>query len=103
MLADLGLITLSLAFLLAIHASGAAAYGGWRDRFPFVQSARNAVLMTYVMLTGSVLLVVYALVTMDFSLAYVADVTSQAMSSFLRVPALWAGPAGPAPFWGYAV
>lgn len=101
MLADLGLITLTLAFLLAIYASVAAAYGGRRDRFPFVQSARNAVVMTYVMLTGSVLLLVYALVTMDFSLAYVADVTSQAMSTFLRVTALWGGQAGSVLFWGW--
>src|SRR3990170_3669710 len=101
MLADLGLITLTLAFILAIYASVAAAYGGWRARSPFVESARNAVLVTYVMLTGSVLLLVYALVTMDFSLAYVADVTSQAMSTFLRVTALWGGQAGSVLFWGW--
>ena len=101
MLADLGLITLTLAFILAIYASVAAAYGGWRARSPFVESARNAVLVTYLLLTGSMLILIYALVTMDFSLAYVVDVTSRAMSTFLRVTALWGGQAGSVLFWGW--
>src|SRR3972149_7748428 len=103
MLADLGLITLTLAFILAIYASVAAAYGGWRARSPFVESARNAVLVTYILLTGSVLILIHALVTMDFSLAYVTDVTSRAMSTFLRVTALWGGQAGPGLFWSWVV
>jgi cytochrome c-type biogenesis protein CcmF len=37
---------------------------------------------------------VYALYTFDFSLAYVYDVSSRAMSPFLRVTALWGGQNG---------
>jgi len=66
-----------------------------------VHSARNAALLAFPFLTISVAVVTYALYVMDFSLAYVADVSSRAMSPFLRLTALWGGQQGSVLFWAW--
>ncbi|NOH02632.1 MAG: hypothetical protein HND47_12080 [Chloroflexi bacterium] len=101
MIADIGLITLTIAFLFTVYATFASAFGGWRGRETWVESARNAVLLVFPLLTISVVIVVYALYTLDFSMAYVYDVSSQAMSPFLRVTALWGGQQGSVLFWAW--
>lgn len=101
MLAEIGLIALTIAFIFSLYSTFAALYGGWYQRAPWVDSARNASLLVFPLLTVSVLVVIYALYTFDFSLAYVYDVSSRAMSSFLRVTALWGGQQGSVLFWAW--
>ena len=101
MLADIGLFAVVIAFMLGVYATLASAYGGWRNRPAWVESARNAALLVFPLLTISVVLLVYSLLTLDFSLAYVADVSSQAMSPFLRATALWGGQQGSILFWAW--
>ncbi len=101
MLADIGLFALIIAFLLAMYATFASAWGGWKSRPAWVESARNATLLVFPLLTISVIIVVYALYFLDFSLAYVEDVSSRAMSPFLRLTALWGGQAGSILFWAW--
>ena len=101
MLTDIGLITLVIAFLLSLYATLASLYGGWRGQQAWVESARNAALLVFPLLTIPVMVIVYALYTLDFSLAYVYDVSSRAMSPFLRVTALWGGQQGSVLFWAW--
>ena len=101
MLTDIGLIALAIAFLLSLYATSASLYGGWRGQQAWVESARNATFLVFPLLTISVLVMVYALYTLDFSLAYVYDVSSRAMSPFLRVTALWGGQQGSVLFWAW--
>jgi cytochrome c-type biogenesis protein CcmF len=101
MLADIGLIALVIAFLLSVYATFASLYGGWRGQQVWVESARNATLLVFPLLTISVSVVVYALYRLDFSLTYVYDVSSRAMSPFLRVTALWGGQQGSVLFWAW--
>ncbi len=101
MLADIGFMALNIAFLLALYATVVSALGGAQKRPEWVKSARNATLITFPMLTIPVIILVYKLYTMDFSLAYVVDVSSQAMSPFLRLTALWGGQEGSILFWGW--
>lgn len=101
MVADIGLITLAIGFVLAIYGSIASLYGGLNKRPALVESARNASVLVFPFLTISVLALVYALYTLDFSLAYVSDVSSQAMSPFLRITALWGGQQGSVLFWSW--
>lgn len=101
MLADIGLIALAIAFIFSLYATFASLYGGWKGRPLWVDSARNASLLVFPLLTISVIVIVYALYTYDFSLAYVYDVSSRAMSSFLRVTALWGGQQGSVLFWAW--
>lgn len=101
MLANIGLIALTIAFLLSVYGTILAPYGGWRKRTDLVESARNASILVFPFLTISVLIIVYALLTLDFSLVYVYDVSSQAMSPFLRATALWGGQQGSLLFWAW--
>ena len=101
MLVDIGLIALALAFVLSVYATFASLYGGQSGRQAWVDSARNASLLVFPLLTVPVLVVLYALYMYDFSLAYVYDVSSRAMSSFLRLTALWGGQQGSVLFWAW--
>ena len=101
MLANIGLIGLAIAFTFSLYATFASVYGGWRGYWHLVESARIASLLVVLMLTIPILAVVYSLSTFDFSLAYVYDVSSRAMSPFLRVTALWGGQQGSVLFWAW--
>ncbi len=101
MLADIGFMTLNAAFVLAIYATVVSAWGGAQNRPEWVKSARNAAIVAFPMLTIPVAILVYSLYVMDFSLAYVVDVSSQAMSPFLRLTALWGGQEGSILFWAW--
>lgn len=101
MLAEIGLIALTLAFLFSLYGTFVSAYGGWRGQITWAESARNASLLVFPLLTIPVLVLVYSLYAFDFSLAYVYDVSSRAMSPFLRVTALWGGQQGSVLFWAW--
>ncbi|NOX61719.1 MAG: heme lyase CcmF/NrfE family subunit [Chloroflexi bacterium] len=101
MIANTGLVALILAFGLAVYATVFSAYAGWRRDSAWLLSARNAALAVFPLLTLSTFALVYSLVTRDFSISYVADVSSRAMSTFLRVTALWGGQEGSILFWAW--
>jgi len=100
-IADIGFFSLVIAFIMAVYGTAASVVGGWRSRRATIESARNASLLVFPLLTLSVVALVYALYTLDFSLAYVADVSSPVMSGFVRVTALWGGQAGSVLFWAW--
>src|SRR4030067_2428792 len=99
MVADTGLAALILAFLFCLYSVMASAWGGFRQRPVLVESARNAALVVFSLLSISVRSVLYSLYVMDFSQAYVYDVASRAMNDFLRLTALWGGQNGSVLFW----
>src|SRR5512133_214155 len=101
MVPDIGLIALTIAFFIAMYATALSVYGGMLQRPAWVASARNATLVVFGLLTVSILALTYSLYTLDFSQAYVADVSSQAMSPFLRITALWGGQQGSVLFWAW--
>ncbi|HEX7974953.1 MAG TPA: heme lyase CcmF/NrfE family subunit [Anaerolineales bacterium] len=101
MISDIGLVALAIAFLFSVYATLASTYGGLSKRPAWVESARNASLLVFPLLSISVLVVVYNLYVLDFSQAYVYDVASRAMSIFLRVTALWGGQQGSVLFWAW--
>lgn len=101
MINDIGLIALFIAFVLGVYATVASFIGGKREQAAWVKSSRNAAILVFPLLTISVLSTVYSLIVMDFSIAYVADVSSQAMSPFLRITALWGGQQGSVLFWAW--
>ena len=101
MISDIGLVTLAIAFLFCVYATVTSTYGGLRNRPAWVESSRNASLLVFPLLSISVLVVVYNLYVLDFSQAYVYDVASHAMSTFLRITALWGGQQGSVLFWAW--
>jgi cytochrome c-type biogenesis protein CcmF len=99
MIADIGFLTLLLAFLCAVYAVVAAAYGARAGDDRWVRSARNALILTFPLLLLAAGLIITALVTGDFSIAYVSSVSSRGMPTYLKVTALWGGQAGSLLFW----
>src|SRR5574342_329671 len=101
MVSDVGLVALVIAFFFSVYATLASIYGGLKGRSAWVESARNASLVVFPLLSISVLAVVYSLYVLDLAQAYVYDVASHAMSAFLRITALWGGQQGSVLFWAW--
>jgi len=101
MIPDIGYIALVIAFCMGVYATLMSVYGGLENRVTGIVSARNACLVAFGLLSISVLSVTVSLYTLDFSQAYVADVSSRAMSPFLRLTALWGGQQGSVLFWAW--
>ena len=58
-------------------------------------------LLTFPLVTLSVLSLIYLLVTGDYQLEYVSSVTSNSMPVYLRITALWGGQSGSLVFWSW--
>jgi cytochrome c-type biogenesis protein CcmF len=101
MMTNLGLGALFLTFVLSFYGIGAAIYGAKTKSPAWVASARNAMLLTFPLLTLSALSLIYLLVSGHYEVEYVARVTSDAMPVYLKVTALWGGQAGSLLFWSW--
>jgi len=101
MIANLGYGTLIITFLISLYGIGAAYYGARKNDHAWIASARNAMLLTWPLLTISALSIIYLLVTNAYEVDYVASVTSNSMPIYLKVTALWGGQAGSLIFWSW--
>ncbi len=101
MIANLGYGALVITFLVALYGIGAALYDLWKHKPAWVDSARNAMLLTFPLLMLSALSIIYLLVTNHYEVEYVAHVTSRSMPMYLKVTALWGGQAGSLIFWSW--
>ncbi len=101
MLADFGFGILVITFLLALYSIGAALYGHFYKEQKWVESARRAMLLTFPLLTLAALALIYLLVSGDFNIKFVYEVTSRDMPTYLKITALWGGQAGSLLFWSW--
>ena len=101
MLANIGYGALVLTFLLTLYAVIAASYGLYRKNAAWVESARNAAVLTFPMLTLAVVSIVALLLSNQFGIEYVSSVTSREMPLYLKITALWGGQAGSLVFWSW--
>src|SRR4030065_2432069 len=101
MIADLGFGAILITFLISIYGVFAAIYGVRKNAPAWVDSARNAMLLTFPLLTLAALSLIYLLVNGNYEVEYVTAVTSNSMPVFLRVTALWGGQAGSLLFWSW--
>ena len=101
MIADLGFGAIVITFLISIYGVFAAIYGVRKNAPAWVDSARNAMLLTFPLLTLAALSLIYLLVNGNYEVEYVTSVTSNSMPLYLRVTALWGGQAGSLLFWSW--
>ena len=99
MIVNLGYSALLITFLLCLYGIGAAYFGVKKKSPSWVDSARNAMLLSFPLLTLSALCLIYLLITDHFEVEYVASVSSQSMPLYLKITALWGGQAGSLVFW----
>ena len=102
---NLGFMTLMLAGVLAFYSIISSIAGGKFQSATLTRSATNASYITSLILSISTLCLIYAFVTHDFSLSYVANNSSLSLDPKLTWVALYAGNAGSLLFlaWVFSV
>ena len=85
----LGLATIWIALAMSVGGIVAAVVGLTRKRPAFVVGALQTVYVNFVLLTIATAAMIYALVTHDFSVEYVAQVGSRSTPVFYTVISLW--------------
>ncbi len=101
MLAEIGIVTETLALLAAVYAVVAALWSVQKRERRWLHSARNAVAVSWLMITAALLALLIELINADFSLLYVYNTTDRASDLALRITALWGGQAGSLLFWSW--
>ncbi|HET6443472.1 MAG TPA: heme lyase CcmF/NrfE family subunit [candidate division Zixibacteria bacterium] len=101
MIADLGYVAILTAFLASIYAPIAAFYGIRNNKTRWVESARNAIFVIFLLVALACGLLVILLLTSDFSITYVWEVSSRDMPAYLKVAALWGGQRGSILFFNF--
>ena len=99
MMSDIGFVTILLALVASIYSVIAHIFGARNNHQALIQSARNSLMAACGLISIAVLVLVYALVTHDFQIAYVAAYTNRDLSLIYRLSALWAGNDGSLLFW----
>ncbi len=102
-MADIGYIALILALVASIYSAIAFALGTRRGDARLVASAKNSLLAVCGLVSVATAILVYALVTHDFQIEYVASYTSSDMSLSYLISALWAGNDGSLLFWAWLI
>lgn len=100
-MADIGYIALLLALVASIYSAIAFIYGVGGSHRGLTDSARNGLLAVFGLVSISVAALIYALVTHDFQIEYVASYTSRDLSLPYLLSALWAGNDGSLLFWAW--
>ncbi|MEN8374450.1 MAG: heme lyase CcmF/NrfE family subunit [Gemmatimonadota bacterium] len=100
MIRILGHSSIVAALLVAGYGVAAAVGGVRRGRADLLSSARVATYATFALLLAANLAMVYALVTHDFSVGYVAQVGNRSTPLFYTVISLWGALEGSILFWG---
>ena len=101
MIAELGAGTVVVALLLAVYGSVAAGASGLSGRTSLLVSAQHAALGAFVLVSGALLLLVYAFLTFDFSIRYVAMNTNLGTPFYYRITAVWGALEGSIVLWAW--
>jgi cytochrome c-type biogenesis protein CcmF len=98
---EIGYGALIVALALALYGSVAAAAGARTGRGALVESAQHAALGVFALVTGCLLLLVYAFLTFDFSVRYVATNTNLGTPFYYRITAVWGALEGSIVLWAW--
>jgi cytochrome c-type biogenesis protein CcmF len=98
---EIGYGALIVALALALYGSVAAAAGARTGRGALVESAQHAALGVFGLVTGCLLLLVYAFLTFDFSVRYVATNTNLGTPFYYRITAVWGALEGSIVLWAW--
>ena len=103
MISVLGFSTIAVALALSVYGAVAAVVGVRGRRPELLKSAETATYVIFALLTVANLAMIYALVTHDFSVGYVAQVGSRSTPLFITIISLWSALEGSILFWGWVL
>ncbi len=101
MLADFGYAVLVVTFVLVLYSAVVAIIGERKLSAHMVESARRAQLITFPLLSVAAGVLLYLLITSNFNVSFVYEVTSRSMPTYLKVTAWWGGQSGSLLFWAW--
>ena len=101
MIPEVGTGALLVALVLALYGAVAAAIGGRRGRPAVVESAQHAALGVFVLVTAAMVLLIFAFLTFDFSVRYVATNTNLGTPFYYRITAVWGALEGSIVLWAW--
>jgi len=101
MLAEFGFGVLVVSLVVAIYSGTAAVNGALNKSSAMVESARRAMLLTFPLISIAAGTLIYLLVNNHYEVAFVYEVTSRSMPTYLKVTAWWGGQAGSLVFWSW--
>ena len=99
MIPELGYAATVAALTLAVFGCVAAAVGAGTERRALIVSSERAAIGVWVLVTACMLLLVYAFLTFDFSVRYVATNTNRGTPFYYRITALWGSLEGSIILW----
>lgn len=102
-MAEIGYISLVLAFFVSLYAIVAFAIGARQSRASLITGGRASVVLVFILVSISALVLEIALVTHHFQLEYVTSYTSRDLSLPYVVSSWWAGNAGSLLFWAWVL
>ncbi|MEW6663419.1 MAG: heme lyase CcmF/NrfE family subunit [Bacillota bacterium] len=100
-MADVAYLALVLAFLTSIYAAAGFVVGTKSNNYRLLQSARGGVLAVAFLTTISSLLLIYFLLSGNFTIKYVYSYTSTHLPAFYKFAAFWAGNDGSLLLWAW--
>ncbi|MBN1642650.1 MAG: heme lyase CcmF/NrfE family subunit [Anaerolineae bacterium] len=100
---EVGYWSVLLTLLISVYAGGAALWGARRRDTTLLESARNAALVAGALATFAAALLVYALLTHEYTLRYVYAHVSDALPAVFTLSAFWAGSEGSLLLWMWLV
>src|SRR5438445_6268032 len=96
---DIGTYALRCACVVGLYAVSMALLGVRLGRQEMVRSAERATYGVFGLISIAMLAMLYALLSHDFHLKYVANVSNRAMPTFYVIAALWGGQEGSMLLW----
>ena len=101
MIPELGYGATVAAFVLALWGAGAAAASARTGRASLLRSGERAAVGAWVLITVCIALMLYAFLTFDFSVRYVAINTNRGTPFYYRITALWGALEGSIVLWSW--
>ncbi len=101
MIPELGYAATVAAFALALWGAGAAAVAARTGRADLLRSGERAAVGVWVLITACIALMLYAFLTFDFSVRYVAFNTNRGTPFYYRITALWGALEGSIVLWSW--
>lgn len=103
MIGELGNFVLVLASFCAVVSFIPIAVGAGRDSQFWSGLWKPAMLVTFCGFSGALLLLGYAFLTNDFSIAYVANHSNRSLADFYKVSAIWGSHEGSMLLWIWTI
>ena len=99
MIPEIGYGATLVALVLAAYGAIACAVGARTRRPALVESGQHAAIGVFVLVTACFALLIYAFLTFDFSVRYVANNTNLGTPFYFRVTAVWGALEGSIILW----